>query len=130
MRARTIIARAAPRPRTLETVEVLPGTRPRLLDRPVAVEPRAAWEGFGAKRRKLVNRAVMTLTLVAAGFVGALFGSGLYSVEGRFGAERLAAQTGMMELRGLPEVPGHPGARVEFGRKDVVRQMMALDGVQ
>ena len=123
------IAEALPRPRTLEEAAVLPGKRARLLGRSSPGRT-TGWEAFGARRRKLVTGTVAAVTLLAAGLIGALFGSGLYSVDGRFAAERLAAQTGRAELRSLPNVPGHPGAREGFDRMDVVRQIMALDGVQ
>ncbi len=72
---------------------------------------------------------VSTCVLLAAVWVGSLFGSGALSAQGRFNAERVAAQSGQMSLRGTPAIPGHPGELVGLSRQDMIRKFIALDAV-
>ena len=80
-----------------------------------------AWD-----RRARVIVAV-TVALAVAAWVGSLFGSGVFSPDERFNAERLSAQEGQVAPYGPAEVYGHPGAERGVERQDLIRQFMELD---
>ncbi len=69
----------------------------------------------------------VTVSLAVAAWVGFLFGSGVFSAQERFNAERLSAQEGEVAPYGPAEVYGHPGAERAVERQDWIRQFIELD---
>lgn len=78
--------------------------------------------GPSARRRLWV----VGLTLAVALLVGTLIGSGQFSAESRFNAERLAAQQDSAELYDVPEVHKHPGATPAAARSGSMREFLGM----
>lgn len=98
---------------------------------PVILEKRLArrYETRVARGRWLLSRGgVAAVAIALAAWAGSLLGSGALDSGARFNAERLAAQSGVEVLYGPAAVPGHPGATT-MQRQDLIRQFIALDGV-
>ncbi len=69
---------------------------------------------------------VIGLTLAVALLVGTIIGSGQFSAESRFSAERLAAQQDPTELYDVPEVHSHPGAKPAPARSGSMREFLGM----
>ncbi len=77
-------------------------------------------------RRKATRPGMVGLTLVLAICLGVVFGSGFFNPQARFNAERYAAQLGMVEAYGPPQVHGHPGAAPTRQRSASIREFLGM----
>ncbi|UCC71567.1 MAG: hypothetical protein JSV86_14415 [Gemmatimonadota bacterium] len=80
-------------------------------------------------RRSRRRAAIVALALGLALCVGAVFGSGAFNSADRYNAELVAAQQGAVEVYGLPEVQGHPGAEPARERSTSIREFLGMASV-
>jgi hypothetical protein len=80
-------------------------------------------------RRRRRHSLLIALALGLALGIGALLGSGAFNAEDRYNAELVAAQQGGLEVYGLPEVQGHPGAVPTRERSGSIREFLGMASV-